>query len=160
MQGEYADPQLNAPLNAEVFEAAPEVGDEVPMIAQEVLLFEGTDDAVFNKHDEMMYNLKGLQQELEQQTQTKSDLEREGLKVDDAKDITDDGMFRDRAAAENLATGQRRSGALHFCDLAGSERLAKSGSGDRPDLLREVSAPVASFDPFVRFLGLRGLPDG
>ena len=43
-----------------------------------------------------------------------------------------------RFAAENSETGQRRTGALHFCDLAGSERLAKSGSGDKPDLLREA----------------------
>ena len=35
---------------------------------------------------------------------------------------------------------ERREGLIHFCDLAGSERLAKSGSGDDPDLLREAQA--------------------
>ena len=40
----------------------------------------------------------------------------------------------------NVATGEVKEGALHFCDLAGSERLAKSGSGDDPALLREAQA--------------------
>lgn len=37
-------------------------------------------------------------------------------------------------------TGEVKSGALHFCDLAGSERLAKSGSNEDPALLREAQA--------------------
>jgi chromosome segregation ATPase len=45
-----------------------------------------------------------------------------------------------RFAKTNVETGVTKSGALHFCDLAGSERLAKSGSSDDPALLREAQA--------------------
>lgn len=45
-----------------------------------------------------------------------------------------------RFAKTNVETGEVKAGALHFCDLAGSERLAKSGSGDDPALLREAQA--------------------
>jgi kinesin family protein C1 len=45
-----------------------------------------------------------------------------------------------RFAKTNVETGATKAGALHFCDLAGSERLAKSGSGDDPALLREAQA--------------------
>jgi kinesin family protein C1 len=40
----------------------------------------------------------------------------------------------------DLETGATKAGALHFCDLAGSERLAKSGSGEDPEKLREAQA--------------------
>jgi kinesin family protein C1 len=38
----------------------------------------------------------------------------------------------------DLVSGVVKEGALHFCDLAGSERLSKSGSGEDKALLREA----------------------
>jgi kinesin family protein C1 len=45
-----------------------------------------------------------------------------------------------RFSRTDLVTGATKAGAIHFCDLAGSERLAKSGSNEDPALLREAQA--------------------
>jgi kinesin family protein C1 len=47
-------------------------------------------------------------------------------------------IFTMRFRGERASTSEVSDGIMHFCDLAGSERLAVSGSAEEPALLREA----------------------
>jgi kinesin family protein C1 len=61
-------------------------------------------------------------------------------------------VFTLRVTMEHKATAQRRSGVINLCDLAGSERIGKSGADGSEKLLKETQAINKSLSTLTQCL--------